>query len=81
MREWILEKGFAGAEELDTLEEMEGQNVQAARDTAWLEFRAPIDKEKHAVLSMTKALEKESDKPENIAGLRQSLERKSGRYG
>ena len=75
MREWILEKGFAGTKELDALEEEENQNVLAARDKAWLEFQTPILNERQAVLSMTQALEEESGNAKELTSLRQSLER------
>ena len=74
MREWILQKGFADSEELDALEEVENQNVLAARDKAWLEYRTPIENERQLVLSMTQTLETVSGQKEKIAGLRQSLE-------
>ena len=74
MREWILEKGFATSAELDAIEDVENQDVKAARDAAWLKFRAPIENEQRAVLSMAQALEAESAHPERLAGLRQSLE-------
>ncbi len=74
MREWILEKGFARSEELDALDNIERQTVVAARDKAWLEFRDPIENERHTVLSMAKALEQESRDPNKITAPRESLE-------
>ena len=75
MREWILEKGFAGPSELDEIEALEKQQVLNARDKAWLDFRTPIENERKDVLSMIEAIKKESGNPEKIADLRLSLER------
>ncbi len=73
MRNWILEKGFATAEQLDAMEAMEHREVVAARDQAWEQYREPIENERHTVLSMTHAIEQEAGKPQKINRLRQSL--------
>ncbi len=74
MREWIIEKGFAGPEELDDLEATEKQEVLAARDRAWSRFRTPIEDERRSVISMAETIEKESRNPDSVTRLRQSLE-------
>ncbi len=42
MREWIIESGIAGAEDLDKLEEEALQEAREARKKAWEAFQGPI---------------------------------------
>jgi pyruvate/2-oxoglutarate/acetoin dehydrogenase E1 component/TPP-dependent pyruvate/acetoin dehydrogenase alpha subunit len=75
MREWILEQGFAAAAELDKLEAEQKQIAIDARDTAWNAFRSPIEQERKIVLSMTEALARESQQPEEIQRISEPLEK------
>ena len=45
-RRWIIDQGIATADELDKLEEEEGDGVRAARDAAWKAYQSPIDAER-----------------------------------
>lgn len=42
MKEWIVENGLAGEEELDNVEEDAKRQVRKSRDTAWEQFLVPI---------------------------------------
>ncbi|MFP4468332.1 MAG: thiamine pyrophosphate-dependent enzyme [Bacteroidales bacterium] len=42
MRQWILEKGIAGENELDEIEKKARERVREARRTAWNNFQKPI---------------------------------------
>lgn len=52
MREWIIEEGIAGAEELDRLEQADKEFVENERAKAWEAYRAPIDAERDEVIDM-----------------------------
>jgi pyruvate/2-oxoglutarate/acetoin dehydrogenase E1 component/TPP-dependent pyruvate/acetoin dehydrogenase alpha subunit len=56
LRAWILAQTLATTEQLDRLEAEETTLVLEARDSAWREFRAPIERERHAALSLITTL-------------------------
>ena len=71
MREWILDKEMATAEELDQLEKEAKQTAKEAKQTAWKSFNASM-RESHdeAVLILDKAVATGSQKRE-LAKIRQ----------
>lgn len=73
MREWILERKLATAEELDRVEVEETQLVLTAREQAWRDFRTPIEDERQAVLSLTATLADQSAQAEQIRSASESL--------
>ena len=76
MREWILAKGFASADELDAIEDEEKQHILDARDRAWESFRTPVESERAAVLALLRPLEEASRSAATIQASRQALEAK-----
>jgi pyruvate/2-oxoglutarate/acetoin dehydrogenase E1 component/TPP-dependent pyruvate/acetoin dehydrogenase alpha subunit len=52
MRGWIIDQKLATADELDAIEEREGDAARDGRDAAWREYQAPIDAERDEVVSM-----------------------------
>jgi pyruvate/2-oxoglutarate/acetoin dehydrogenase E1 component/TPP-dependent pyruvate/acetoin dehydrogenase alpha subunit len=75
MREWIVEQGIAGVQELDEAEAADLQTVREAQRRAWDELRAPIDAERREALALLDALEAEAREPQEIRRLRLELER------
>lgn len=74
MREWILYRELGSPEELAAIEASEEKHVAEARDRAWAAFREPIESERRAVISMTRAIEGISQQGEQIAEIRSRLE-------
>ncbi|HZF12285.1 MAG TPA: thiamine pyrophosphate-dependent enzyme [Thermoanaerobaculia bacterium] len=62
MREWILAEGFAGAAELDTLEEEAKVQVRECQRRAWEDLRGPIDAEKRRLLDLAGKLAGAADR-------------------
>ena len=56
MRGWILEHGFATPQVLDEIETSEEKAVLEARERAWEAFRAPIEQERKAAVSLMEGL-------------------------
>ena len=54
MREWILAKAMASAEELDELERLEKERVIREKDAAWKSYRAPLDHESEEFLALAR---------------------------
>ncbi|HEV8579031.1 MAG TPA: thiamine pyrophosphate-dependent enzyme [Thermoanaerobaculia bacterium] len=75
MREWMIEQAIATVAELDAAEEEDLRIVREAQRRAWEEFRAPIDEEKKTVLGMLDELARGSAAGEEVARIRQDLER------
>ena len=73
MREWILERTLGTTEELDRVEMEETELVLNARETAWRDFRAPIEHERQTVLSLTATLAQLSAQAERIRSVAESL--------
>jgi pyruvate/2-oxoglutarate/acetoin dehydrogenase E1 component/TPP-dependent pyruvate/acetoin dehydrogenase alpha subunit len=74
MREWIVAEELATTAELDVIEAEELDGVREARDRAWRAYRAPIEAERGAVLSILRELEGGSARRAELEPLRQSLE-------
>lgn len=52
MREWILSKKLATAEQLDEIEENAKKSVRDAKSAAWSAYQAPIKNERKEVMQM-----------------------------
>jgi 2-oxoisovalerate dehydrogenase E1 component len=52
MREWIIEKKIASADEISTLEAEAHEDARKARDKAWEKYKNPIRKEKSDLLEI-----------------------------
>ena len=52
MREWIIETGLAGAEELDKIESEAAEEAKEARKTGWKAFLDPIKVERDALVKL-----------------------------
>ncbi len=66
LREWVLDSGLAGAEELDRLERDERERVNEAKLAAWKAFRQPLDDELRALVGLTGELARASAAREEI---------------
>ena len=73
MREWIVEKEFATARELEELEALESKDVLEARERAWQALRSPIEAERSEVVQMTEKLAMLSRQQGKIQALTASL--------
>jgi pyruvate/2-oxoglutarate/acetoin dehydrogenase E1 component/TPP-dependent pyruvate/acetoin dehydrogenase alpha subunit len=56
MREWIVDRSIANADQLERIETEESRNVMAAKQRAWEAYRAPIEAERKTVVSMIEAI-------------------------
>jgi len=70
MKGWMVEKGYASAEECDAIYEQAKKDVKALQKEAFAEFEAPIKQEKKDVIALVKKLEQEST---DIASILQYL--------
>lgn len=52
LREWVIQEGFAKAEELDNIEQKAKESAESARKRAFEAFMQPIREETEAVLAM-----------------------------
>ena len=59
MREWILEKNIATAQELETIEKACKAEARAAKKEAWNAYQAPILSEKKSLTGLLTGLQKE----------------------
>jgi 2-oxoisovalerate dehydrogenase E1 component len=73
MRQWILDEGYATAEELDELEEEDRQMVEEIKEQAWQAFNAPIQEELHEVADIIAEIEPYSTHRDQLAQIRQRL--------
>lgn len=62
MREWMLAEGLADSAALDAVEEEERERVRAAQRAAWAAYRAPIDRERTAVVALFNSVAAEAAK-------------------
>ncbi|MFL5563374.1 MAG: thiamine pyrophosphate-dependent enzyme [Gemmatimonadaceae bacterium] len=69
-RRWIIEQGIATAEEIDALEEDEGDGVRDARDAAWKAYQSPIDAERTELDAILASIEESA---EQVAAVRRDL--------
>ena len=66
MREWILESGLSTDEQLKQIETEEERHVRDARDQAWSAFRASIEEERTAVVSLMNLTAEQSASAEHV---------------
>jgi 2-oxoisovalerate dehydrogenase E1 component len=73
MREWILQKGIAQADELEKIEAEAKSTVRNAKNAAWKNFLEPIKNEIAELNNILDSLIAESSDSEKIAELKNSL--------
>jgi len=73
MREWILERGFAGDAELCKIESDEERFVIEMRDLAWESYRAPIEEERRVFLSLADGVIQTSQNAAAIRAIAESV--------
>ena len=76
MREWILDNGFASAEQLDAIEQQASDKAKAAKNAAWESFRAEIDQELNQVLPLLSAVAQQSQQRAAVQQAAQKLKKK-----
>ena len=69
MGDWMLEKGIATEEELKAIQEEAKKTVREAKKAAWDSFSNAIKKERDEAISLIQALEKTSDKADEIKSI------------
>jgi pyruvate/2-oxoglutarate/acetoin dehydrogenase E1 component len=74
MRAWMLEHRFASAEDLDRIEAEEKRTVAEARDSAWHQYRTPIEDERRTVCSLLAAMAERSSRSEQLRGVASALD-------
>ena len=72
-REWIVEQSFASTFELEKIEAEECQYVEECRKAAWEDFLRPILTEREEVVELLQALKGDSEQPEKIQKIQESL--------
>ena len=77
MRAWILDTTLASADELDRLEADARQATLAARDTAWAQYRQPIDDERKALISLLNAAAEQSSVADQVRAVTTGLAQQS----
>jgi pyruvate/2-oxoglutarate/acetoin dehydrogenase E1 component len=75
MREWIVEQGFAGADELKRIEREDKQAVLEAKERAWEAFNTPIDEERRTVISLIEEIAAGSANAAPLNRIRDGLQR------
>ena len=75
MREWILDNGFATAQELDTIEEQAKETAKAAKNKAWKEFREELDAELSPVFPLIRKAAEQSTQKEAVLEIHQQLKK------
>ncbi len=70
LREWVIEQGFATAEEMDKIEKEAKARAKQARDNAWKAFVADMDRDHQSLL---KLLEEAADNNPGIEDIRRTL--------
>lgn len=73
MREWILKKGDATAEELDKLESEAKKTAKEAKKNAWDAFMVEIIKEQKEALRLIDGIIQESKSGNDLMGLKNKL--------
>lgn len=76
MRAWMLAEGLVEEEDLDRMEEEDRGVVRSAQKAAWEAFQNPIREERTRVLEHLQELERDSDHSEEVAEIRERLERR-----
>lgn len=73
LREWIIAKGLATADQLDEMEQEDRQMVEAIRIQAWEAFTAPIHQEMQEVADILDEMATYSAHGKSLAQLKQRL--------
>lgn len=74
-RNWIIETGFASAEELDAIENEALQRARQARKNAWNNFQKPIEAKKKEFLQLVDVTTCNCAKTAKIEGIKTALAR------
>lgn len=75
LRQWILDQRFAGAEELDSIEQESIEKVREAQQTAWNRFMDPIREELEEVAHLIEQTSDGSGQAERLQTIVQGLRR------
>ncbi|MCH8317200.1 MAG: hypothetical protein IIA88_01680, partial [Bacteroidetes bacterium] len=75
MREWILDNEYAGAEELDTIEQQAKDNAKQARVDAWNAFVNSMKGDQDEAVDLIGQLADESAEKEKILSVKNNLEK------
>ena len=75
MREWILENGFATAEELDEIENQAKETAKVAKNAAWKAFRKELDTEIGRVFPLLKEASEHSAHKQAVWQIYQELKK------
>ena len=75
MREWIVAKGIATADEVAQLEKQAAERVREAQQRAWESFIQPIEEERKTVLALTAELAGAARRGSEIEKIRQDLQK------
>ncbi|MFP4469470.1 MAG: thiamine pyrophosphate-dependent enzyme [Bacteroidales bacterium] len=73
MREWILEEGFATADELDKIEKEALKRAKDARKKAWNNFMEPLKQKRKEFLQMVDISTCNCSKTNKIAAIKEDL--------
>ncbi|MCH9007540.1 transketolase [candidate division KSB1 bacterium] len=73
MREWILDKDIATAEQLDQYEQEDTKQVMQIRDAAWEAFQAPIREERNLLLNLLEQVARESSHAVELGQIKNRL--------
>ena len=73
MREWILEKGIATAEQLDALEQDCVESVKLAKQRAWDAYMNPIKNEIQQLVTLVDSIIAESSFKEQLTSIKNEL--------
>jgi TPP-dependent pyruvate/acetoin dehydrogenase alpha subunit len=73
MRQWMIQEGYATAEELDELEKESRQNVEAIRVRAWEAFITPIREERQEVADILDEIASSSAHSEQLEAVKHRL--------
>lgn len=73
MREWIIEQGFASADELDQLEKEAKKDAKEARDAAWKAFNVDMKRDQKEAEKLLENAIGESSRGEEISTIKDEL--------
>jgi 2-oxoisovalerate dehydrogenase E1 component len=73
LRAWIVDQQLASTDALDRLEAEEAALVLQARDRAWHDYRAPIDREQQQLLSLLAEVAGRSSASDEVRRISESL--------
>jgi pyruvate/2-oxoglutarate/acetoin dehydrogenase E1 component/TPP-dependent pyruvate/acetoin dehydrogenase alpha subunit len=75
MREWILQNGFASEAQLDEIEKNAFEVARNAKNAAWKEFRAELDRELEVVHHLLGKLKEQSSHADDIEQIISGLQK------